>query len=104
MARENRSDDTRSLTEIAAEQQARRAVHDDPVVDALMAELLRSLEEVCVLRDRLDTGQRLLFEGAEPTTDAIDRYDVGTELSSQRLKAHQSYYESVFARLNGLPD
>lgn len=99
MANENDNSARLSLTEIIEAQHKARAFHDDPVTDRLMAELLRSLEENCVLRDRIDTCQRLLAQGLDPTEEAIDAYDAAESVLAERLESHRSYYDEVFARL-----
>ncbi len=89
----------KSLAEIAAVQQASRPAHTDALTDRLLAELLRAMEEVCVLRDRLDTAERLA-DGTEKQAEQINSFDVDELLQTQRLARHSAYYEEVFARLN----
>ncbi len=91
----------KSLAEIAAAQQASRPAHSDPLTDRLLAELLRAMEEVCVLRDRLDTAERLAG-GKERHAEQINCFDVDQLLQTQRLARHSTYYEDVFARLNSV--
>ena len=88
----------RTLEEIVAEQQGSRA-SDDPVVAALMAELIRVAEELCVASDRLDTCLRL----ADGVIDsaAIDDYEVSPELTEERLARHKAFFEELFRRLTG---
>ena len=62
-----------SLKDIIDRQQRERPPHDDPLTDRLLAEIVRLAEEVCVLRDRLDTCERLAAAG-QPA--------VGTQLAS----------------------
>lgn len=88
----------KSLAEIAAAQQASRSAHSDPLTDRLLAELLRAMEEVCVLRDRLDTAGRVV-DDKQGFVARIDSFEVGEHLQSERLAQHSNYYEDVFARL-----
>ena len=52
-----------TLADIIAAQQAGRKPVDDPLVERLLAEVVRQAEEVCVLRDRLDTVAALVEKG-----------------------------------------
>ena len=72
----------RTLEEIVAEQQDSRA-SDDPVVVALMAELIRVAEELCVANDRLDTCLRIAGDTVDEA--AIDSYEASAELTEERL-------------------
>ena len=89
-----------TLEEIVAEQQARQSDVDDPLLAAVLAELLRQAEEVCVLRDRLDSVERLLEAGSAPTPDAIDAFVPAPELVSQRLERHRRHFADLFERLH----
>ena len=89
-----------TLEEIVAEQQALQSDMEDPLLAAILAELLRQAEEVCVLRDRLDSVERLLEAGSPPTPDAIDAYVPAPELVSERLEQHRRYLAEVFERLH----
>ena len=88
------------LSEIIREQQQSRAPHDDPMTDSVIAELLRLAEEVCVLRDRLDTCQRLLAAGEKADAAAIDAYTAPVEVIEQRLAGHQAFFREIFERLS----
>ena len=86
----------RTLEDIVAEQQANRK-RTDPLVEALTTELIRVAEELCVVRDRLDTCLRLA-DGAIDSA-AIDGYDVSPELTEERLACHKEFFEDLFGRL-----
>ena len=86
----------KTLKDIAAQQQASRPAHDDPLTDRLVAEIVSLAEEVCVLRDRLDTAERLETGAA----DAIDAYEPDETLIAERLADHTRFYEEVFARIS----
>ena len=88
------------LSEIIREQQAARAPHDDPLTDSVIAELLRLAEEICVLRDRLDTCQRLVAAGETPDVATIDAFTAPVEVIEQRLADHQAFFREIFERLN----
>ncbi len=86
----------RSLEDIVAEQQASRS-DNDPVVEALMAELVRVAEELCVARDRLDSCLRLAGDAVNEAD--IDAFNVSPELTEARLAAHTAFFEDLFGRL-----
>lgn len=85
-----------TLEEILAEQQGSRA-SDDPVLAAMMAELIRVAEELCVARDRLDTCLRLAGDAVDAA--AIDNYEASPELTEARLSRHKAFFEELFGRL-----
>ena len=70
------------------------------MTDRVLAELLQLAEEICVLRDRLDTCQRLVEAGESPSATAIDAYTPPVELIEQRLAAHQQFFKEIFERLS----
>ena len=86
----------RSLKDIVAEQQAGRP-SDDPVVETLMAELIRVAEELCVARDRLDTC--LYLAGDAVSRAAVDAFEPSPEQTEQRLSRHTAFFEELFRRL-----
>ena len=88
------------LSEIIRQQQQAREPHDDPLADRVIAELLRLAEEICVLRDRLDSCQRLVESGELPTTEAVDAYVAPVEAVEERLAAHQQFFTEIFERLS----
>lgn len=89
-----------SLTDIVARQQrASPGYFDDPEKDRMMATILSLAEEVCVLRDRLDTCRRLAEQG-EPATDRnVDAFVVPDVVQQERLDAHTAFFEATLAAL-----
>ena len=87
-----------TLEEIIAEQQGARP-SEDPVVETLMAELIRVAEELCVARDRLDTCLQLAEAGEAVSDVAIDAFEPSPELTEQRLARHKLFFEELFGRL-----
>ncbi len=88
-----------SLKDIIDRQHLDRPPHDDPLTDRLLAELVRLAEEVCVLRDRLDTCERLAAAGQSAGCAAIDEFEPTNAMLEERLAKHREFFESVFARL-----
>ena len=54
-----------------------------------------------MLRDRLDTCERLANAGTPATASAIEAYAVAEDLIAQRLGRHQAFFEQVLSRLPG---
>jgi len=90
----------KTLQEVIDQQQRSRAPHDDPLTDHLMAELVRLAEEVCVLRDRLDTCDRLAAAGKSGDPSSIDGFELEAEVIEQRLARHREFFEELFSRLS----
>jgi len=88
-----------TLADIIRAQHLARGAHDDPFVDALLAELVRVAEEVCVLRDRLETCQLLADAGKPTDVAAIDAVEPDAEALERRLVRHREYFEALFGRL-----
>ena len=88
----------RSLEDIVAAQQSAKS-SDDPVVEILMRELIRVAEELCVMRDRLDTCLRLAESGEPVSAAAIDAFEPSAEITEQRLARHKRLFEEVFGKL-----
>ncbi len=91
----------KTLRDIANEQQAVRPPHDDPLTDRLLAEIVALAEEVCVLRDRLDTAEQIAASGEPVDAAAIDAWQPSQDVIESRLARHREYFEDLFARLSG---
>ena len=89
----------KTLRDIAAEQQAARVPHDDPLVERLLAEIVELGEEVCVLRDRVETAELLGERGECADKAAIDAFEPDQALIEQRLANHNRWFEDIFTRL-----
>ncbi|HMB59797.1 MAG TPA: hypothetical protein VKN35_07790 [Xanthomonadales bacterium] len=88
------------LSEIAL-QQAREHPNyfDDPHKDELIRLALTLAEEVCVLRDRLETASILGGLGSPCSAAAIDAFKPDESLMEQRLARHSAYFEKLMERL-----
>lgn len=84
---------------IEKQQQASPTYFDDPQKDAMLATILSLAEEVCVLRDRVDTCRRLAESGVPASDAAVDSFDVADELLEQRLAAHTELFEVALGSL-----
>jgi len=90
----------KSLTQIIKQQHADRPLANDSMIESLLAEIVALAEDNCVLRDRLDTCQRLAAQHAPAGDKAIDDYVPNDELISERLTAHGEFFAALFSRLN----
>ncbi len=91
----------KTLEEIAAEQQLGSPTYfDDPEKNRMLATLLSLAEEVCVLRDRLDTSERLAAAGKSASAAEVDAYRPSDELIAERLQRHQAFFEETLSRLS----
>lgn len=89
-----------SLQDIIEKQQkARPTYFEDPQKDAMLATILSLAEEVCVLRDRIDTSRRLADSGAPASDAAIDTFEISDELLEQRLSTHTEFFAATLAGL-----
>ena len=89
----------KSLTDIIKQQHADRTISDDSMIESLMAEVISLAEDNCVLRDRLDTCQRLAAQHEPADDKAINAYVANDELVAARLAAHGEFFASLFSRL-----
>ena len=88
-----------SLKDIAARQQARSASGGVKHPGPGWALLIELAEEVCVLRDRLETAMRLSAAGLVVDDEAIDAFEVDEQLLAERLESHRRLFEELFERL-----
>lgn len=89
----------KTLKEVIDEQQRNRAPHDDPLTDRLMAEIVHLAEEVCVLRDRLDTSEQLAAIGKLSDKASIDGFEIDEKGVEKRLARHRKFFEALLSRI-----
>jgi len=90
----------KTLKDIAEQQQlASPTYFDDAEKDRMMATILSLAEEVCVLRDRLDTCRRLADEDRPATAGNVDAFVVSDSLRQERLQNHTSFFETTLGRI-----
>lgn len=92
----------RTIIDLLDEESGGVASDPDALVSALVAEVLRLAEEVCVARDHLDTALTLAAEGRRVDAAAIDAYAVPESAIEIRLARHSALYEEIYARILGL--
>ncbi len=67
----------------------------DPATDSLLAMVLALTEEVSVLRDRLDTVERLLGARGVLTQSDIEDFDVAGDVQAERAQRRTAFLERV---------
>ena len=72
---------------------------DDPAIDQMMTFLIELTTEVAVLRERLDTVERLLDAGVPVTREAIEAYQPQAAVDAERNAWRDAYLKRVF-RMN----
>jgi hypothetical protein len=69
---------------------------DDPAIDQVMTFLLELTTEVSVMRERLDTVERLLDEKGSVTRAAIEAYRPDPAVEQERAAWREAYLKRVF--------
>ena len=68
--------------------------------DQLVAALLRLTMEISVLRDRVDTQERLLVANGIVAADAVETYEPDADVQAQRMRTRTELIERLFADLS----
>lgn len=68
---------------------------DDPAIDQMMTFLLELMTEVSVMRERLDTVERLLDADGVVTRAAIEDYRADAAVEAERTAWRNGYVERV---------
>lgn len=68
---------------------------DDPALDQMMTFILELTTEVAVLRERLDTVERLLEAHGSVTRAAIEAYRPSAAVEAERAAWRESYTQRV---------
>jgi len=63
---------------------AQPSFFEQPAMEAMYGMLVVMLEEICVLRDRLDTCERLGEQGIPVTRDSIEAYQPDADADAER--------------------
>jgi hypothetical protein len=69
---------------------------DDSSIDQMMTFLIELTTEVAVLRERLDTVERLLDAGVPVTREAIEAYQPQAAVDAERNAWRDAYLKRVF--------
>jgi hypothetical protein len=69
---------------------------DDPAIDQMMTFLIELTTEVSVMRERLDTVERLLERDGSVTRAAIEAYVPEAGVETERAAWRDAYVKRVF--------
>lgn len=81
-------------------QSGRPKFFDDPVNDQLLAMITALLGEVCVLRERLDTVERLAGQRGLWAPEDVERFEPDPAAEQEREALRQGALARVFSVLN----
>ena len=84
---------------VEKQQETSPGYFDDPEKTRMMQCILSLGEEVCVLRDRLDTCARLAKHGKTATDENINSFDVTDTIQAERLDGHTRFFEKTLASI-----
>jgi hypothetical protein len=73
----------------------RPSFFDDPAIDQMMTFILELTAEVSVMRERLDTVERLLDAQGSVTRAAIEDYQPTPEVEAERNAWREAYLKRV---------
>jgi hypothetical protein len=73
---------------------------DDPATDQIMTFFFELMTEVAVMRERLDTVERLLDGETPVTRAAIEAYRASPEVEAERNAWRNAYFQRVM-RMHG---
>ena len=77
--------------------------HDEQAVDDLFHIVTALTQEIVVLRERLDTHERIAQSGGSATVDEVDQFVVDQEVFAQRALRRQAIIANVFRSLSRPP-
>jgi len=69
---------------------------DDPAIDQMMTFMLELTTEVAVLRERMDTVERLLEERGSVTRAAIEAYQPSAAVEAERNAWREAYLKRIY--------
>ncbi len=71
----------------------------DPITDRLLSIAITLTEELSVMRDRLDTVERLIEKNNLFEQEEIDQFEITEELNAIRSERREAYISRVFRSL-----
>ena len=69
---------------------------DDPAIERVLSITLAVAGELAVMRERLDTIERLMENGQQVTRDAIDSFEPTMAEAQERAMWQQEYLSRIF--------
>lgn len=73
---------------------------DDPSIDKVLSITLALAGEMAVMRDRLDTIERLMEDGEPVTRDAINAYEPSAGVRDERDAWRETFLDVVLRRIH----
>jgi hypothetical protein len=83
---------------------AQPSFFDEPAIEAMHGMLVVLMEEVCVLRDRLDTYERLGARGIAVTPESVDAYTPDDAAEAEREQRRQATIRRVLRPVKQLQE
>ena len=68
---------------------------DDPAIDQMMTFMLEVITELAVVRDRVDTIERLLDKKGSISRDDIEAYQAEGDVAAERAAWREAYVKKV---------
>jgi hypothetical protein len=68
---------------------------DDPAIDQMMTFMLELMTEVAVVRERLDTVERLLDANGSVSRAEIEAYRANADVEAERVAWRDAYFQRV---------
>lgn len=72
----------------------------DPAIEKILSITLALAGEVAVLRDRLDTVERLSAAGEIPSPEAVDGYQPTADVRAERDRWRETYLDVVLRSIH----
>ncbi|MGD1955267.1 MAG: hypothetical protein ACFBZ9_08535 [Sphingomonadales bacterium] len=72
----------------------------DPAIDKVLSITMALAGEMAVMRDRLDTIERLMEDGTPVTSEAINSYQPDAQVRSQRDAWRETFLDIVLRRIH----
>ena len=77
---------------------------DQPATEAIYGMLIVMLEEICVLRDRIDTCEKLGEQGIPVTTAAVENFEESAEVEQEREARRKQFIERTLRPVRQLQE
>lgn len=73
---------------------------EDPAIDKVLSMALALAGEVAVMRDRIDTLERLLAKGGKVSPEIIDAYEPSIEAKQSREAWREQFLDIIMRRIH----
>ena len=83
---------------------AQPSFFEQPAMEAMYGMLVILMEEICVLRDRLDTCERLGEQGIAATPASIEAYEPTAEVEQEREQRRRNTIDRVMRPVKTLQE